>query len=103
MSSVNMGRGYFNNLTNEHLNLVREYVTAVKENNSTNQRPNWVRAYVAAVKRVGKNSANKQFPQIRNWVSTQRMLGKNNRVFYNSNSTRSRGSSKSKTHKTRKN
>lgn len=79
MSSINMGKGYFNN-----------------------QRPNWIRAYVATVRRVGKNSANKQFPQVRNWVSTQKMLGKNNRVFYNSNSTQSGRSSRRKTRKNRK-
>lgn len=80
MSGVNMGKGYFNN-----------------------QRPNWIRAYTAAVRRVGKNSANKQFPQVLNWVSTQRMLGKNNRIFYNSNTTRSGRSSRRKARKTRKN
>ena len=83
MSSVNMGRGYFNN--------------------PVNTRPNWIRAYVAAVKRVGKNTANKQFPQVLNWISTQKMLGKNATVFYNSNGTRSGRSSRRKTRKTRRN
>jgi hypothetical protein len=78
-----MGRGYFNNPANE--------------------RPNWIRAYVAAVKRVGKNTANRQFPQVLNWVSTQKMLGRNPNVFYNSNSTRSGRSSRRKPRKTRKN
>jgi len=83
MSSVNMGKGYFNNPANE--------------------RPNWIRAYVAAVKRVGKNTANRQFPQVLNWVSTQKMLGRNPNVFYNSNSMRSGRSSRRKMRKTRKN
>jgi len=68
-----------------------------------NQRPNWIIAYTKAVRNVGKNAANRQFPQVKNWVSSQLSLGKNARVFYNSNSRRStRSSTRSSSRKTRR-
>jgi hypothetical protein len=67
------------------------------------QRPNWIKAYVKAVRKVGKNAADKQFPQVKNWVSSQLSLGKNARVNYNSNSTRTfRSSTSGSRRKTRR-
>ena len=69
---IHMGPGYFNN-----------------------QRPSWIKAYARAVRKVGKAAANRQYPQVKNWVSSQLSLGKNARINYNSNSTRTASSSRS--------
>lgn len=65
--SINMGPGYFNN-----------------------QRPNWIKAYAKAVKKIGREAANKQYPQVKNWVTSQLSQGKNARINYNSNTATTR-------------
>ena len=68
-----------------------------------NQRPNWIKAYAKAVRKVGKNMANRQYPQVKNWISSQEILGQNPTIHYNSNNTRTtRNSSKSSKRKTRR-
>jgi hypothetical protein len=65
--TINYGPGYFNN-----------------------QRPNWIKAYAKAVKKIGREAANKQYPQVKNWVSSQLSQGKNARINYNSNTATTR-------------
>jgi len=59
-----LGPGYFNSRTRN------------------NHRPPHVRAYANAVRRLGKTEANKKFPGILNWVTSQKIQGLNSRINY---------------------
>jgi len=56
--------GYFNNRTRN------------------NHRPPHIKAYANAVRRLGKEEADKKFPGILNWVTSQRLQGLNSRTSY---------------------
>jgi len=56
-------RGYFNNTKNNH-------------------RPSWIRAYANSVRLLGKNEANKKFPGVLNWITSQKMQGLNPSITF---------------------
>lgn len=64
-------KGYFNKTRNNH-------------------RPPYIKAYANSVRLLGKNKANSKFPDVLNWISSQKMQGLNSRIHLKSRKNRRR-------------